>query len=107
MRKGDMMDDRREIVATVTLLTPVKFGSEEISVLEFEEPDLNALDCMERASKQSGVNAVMKLIEKCANVAPVVTQKIKGRDLQRIMKELGPFLPKENTPDLGDLGGDA
>lgn len=94
----------REIVATVTLQRPITQGERVIEVLEFVEPDLNALDAMERASKTSGMAATMKLIEKLADQPPSIVQQIKAVDLTQIMAALAPFLPQGAT-DTSALAG--
>jgi len=82
----------REIIFSVTLQKPIVQGTDIIEHLDFVEPDLNALECMDRGSKISNMNGVMKLLEKCANIPPSVVGAIGARDLGQIMEKLGPFL---------------
>ena len=98
--------NEREIVATVTLSRPIRQGEQVIDKLEFTEPDLTALDAMERAAKTSNMAGTAKLIESLANVPPSVAYSIKALDMVKIMAALAPFLPSDALDMSGVEAGE-
>lgn len=85
-----------EIVATYTLKRPIRMGDEPITVLNFSEPTLEVLEAVERASKTSAINGILKMISMTANLPVTVVSGIKAVDLEGIMESLRPFLPEED-----------
>jgi len=82
----------------IELTRPIQVGSETVSTLECNEPTLADLDAFMRAQRESDVAAIMKLVQRCAGLAPSLVEKIKAVDLKLIMDSFLPFLPKDSEP---------
>ena len=83
---------------TVTLKTPIDAHGEKVSVLEFDEPTLGALDDIEIVVKGDGsvrlnLGDIAKLVSNMAGIPLSSARKIRAGDLPEIGKAVMGFLP--------------